>query len=367
MKTEQLKKLIDHPVRWLDGSGPFSQIVLSTRIRLARNLDGIPFPHHATKLQSRQVLNFIKEVVENNRILKNMFFVDMDELSNTEKEFLLERHLTSPEHARKGRISKYLFFDSDETTAIMINEEDHIRLQVVVSGLQLFEAWKTIDEIDNSLGENLDYAYSDELGYLSSCPSNAGTGMRASVFMHLPGLVKTRRISQVLSDASKTGVVARGYYGEGTKSQAGFFQISNQVSLGLKEEEFVENIDTICREIITKEEDARNELFKKDSVKIKEEISLSYDMIRNQNIISSGQAMNMLSDLRLGLWYGLIPSLNLAFLNELLLLMNPAHIQMKEGKRLDAFNRDMKRALFFREKLRVKRRGSSLNGARKKS
>ena len=359
MNYAALKNLIDLPSKWLDGSGPFAEIALSTRIRLARNIDEIPFPHRATHMQSEKVLEHAKKAVSRSSLLNDMQSIAMDRITHIEKDFLLERHLVSMEHAHHDGSFKHLFFNNNQTISIMVNEEDHLRLQVIFSGLQLKEGWNLMNGIDDHLSQNLDYAYSDEFGYLCVCPTNVGTGMRASVLMHLPALTKKKGIKYLVNYVSGRGATLRGYYGEGTKSQACFFQISNGASLGKREDEIIGSVEKTCLDIVAQEEESRKELLKEEGESLKARIMASYNALKKEHLISSREAMNFLSDIRLGLWYGFIP-FKLSLLNDLLLLISPAHLQMRYGKKLDAFARDVQRAIFLKGKIReVKSRSSS--------
>jgi len=348
----EFRALIECFPKWLDGSGDFAGIVLSSRIRLARNIEGIPFPHWFSPSQAREVLRLIENQVKENVFLKEAISLSLNNLSTVERQFLLERHLISPEYASGEKNYRAVVFTRDEVISMMINEEDHIRLQAIFSGLQLKEAWKLIDQIDTSLSRSLDYAYADDIGYLTACPSNVGTGMRASVLMHLPGLVRTNGIKGVLKAIFRSGMIVRGFYGEGTRSQASFFQISNEATLGLSELEIIQNLDFACRQIVQKEEEARVYLLRERAQKIKQEVIQSYEKLKNEYIISSREAMNLLSNIRLGLWFGFIPDIKISLLNELLVFTGPAHIQIMEGKRMDAFSRDVKRAVFLKKKIR---------------
>ncbi|MDD2752466.1 MAG: ATP--guanido phosphotransferase, partial [Candidatus Omnitrophica bacterium] len=242
----QLSDLLQHTSEWLKGTGPNSDIVISSRVRLARNLDQLPFPHWASKKQSEEVLEKIDQAKTKIDFLKNTTTFKLAEMDNLDKQFLVERHLMSHEHAQK-KDSKAVMIDDDEIISIMVNEEDHLRIQVMQSGFNLFEAWDIINRIDDRLSKELDFSFSREWGYLTACPTNTGTGMRGSVMLHLPALVMTRQINRVLAAISKLSFTTRGLYGEGTEATGNFFQISNQVSLGHSEEEIIENINGLIK------------------------------------------------------------------------------------------------------------------------
>ncbi|MEA3306152.1 MAG: ATP--guanido phosphotransferase, partial [Candidatus Omnitrophota bacterium] len=235
----RLNDLVKQTGEWLKGKGRDADIVISSRIRFARNVNGYPFCHWSSAGEKEEVLSLIKSALENSKYMKRALFVKMKELNDIDKQFLVERHLMSIEHASKDE-SKALAVDEKEIISIMINEEDHIRAQAIQSGFNLTETWRVLDALDSELEHKLDFAYSDRWGYLTACPTNAGTGIRASVMLHLPALVITNQIGRVIQTISKLGITARGLYGEGTEASGNFFQISNQVTLGRSEEDIID-------------------------------------------------------------------------------------------------------------------------------
>jgi protein arginine kinase len=258
----KLDEFLNHTSEWLKGTGPNSDIVMSSRIRLARNLDKIPFPQWANKKQGQDALLQIETAITKVDFLKNATIFRLADLDSVDKQFLVERHLMSYEHAQKTD-SKAVAVDDEEILAIMVNEEDHLRMQVMQSGLNLFEAWNIINRIDDELSEELRIAFSSTWGYLTACPTNTGTAMRGSVMLHLPALVMTRQIDRVLSAVAKLSFTTRGMYGEGTQATGNLFQISNQVSLGHTEEEIIENINSLIKQIGARESGARGLTFQK--------------------------------------------------------------------------------------------------------
>ncbi len=238
----QLNDLLNHTSEWLKGTGPNADIVISSRIRLARNLEKLSFPHWANKKQGEDVLAAIEGAISKDDYLKKTTIFKLADVDNVDKQFLVERHLMSLEHSQKAD-HRAVAIDDDEIVAIMINEEDHLRMQVMQSGFNLFEAWNIINKIDDSLSKELPFAFLPDWGYLTACPTNAGTGMRGSVMLHLPALVMTRAIDRVLAAIAKLSFTTRGLYGEGTQATGNFFQISNQVSMGHGEYEIIENIE----------------------------------------------------------------------------------------------------------------------------
>ena len=347
-----LQEIANSTSGWLMGNGPEADVVFSCRIRLARNLKGFVFPPYAQPFVLKQTAEKILNSVRKSNYFRNARVINISELSPVEREFFLEKHLISLEFI-KSENYRLLAMEKREIISLMINEEDHFRLQSIFSGLQLQEAWQLINAVDDELERNLDYAFSPKWGYLTACPTNTGTGMRASCMLHLPGLVATQRINGVLKGISQLGLVARGLYGEGTTPQGDFFQISNQVTLGIKEEEIVDNVGKISRQAVEEEKKAREILFRKNKTELKDNIGRAYGLLANAYLISFEEAMDLLSKVRLGFSLNLLPKVkNIRVLNELLFLIAPAQIQIKEGKELSSFSRNELRAKIIREKLR---------------
>ncbi|MEW5758487.1 MAG: protein arginine kinase [Candidatus Omnitrophota bacterium] len=346
-----LDNLVKHTSEWLKGTGPNSDIVISSRIRLARNLENIPFPQWADKKQAQGVLEEVFKASSRVDFLKNTLMLKMADLNNLDKQFLIERHLISREQAMKVD-SKGIVVDQEEIISIMINEEDHLRTQVIRSGFDLFEAWNIINQIDDLLSSKLNFAYSDELGYLTACPTNTGTGMRGSVMLHLPALVITMQINKILSAVSKLGFTTRGLYGEGTQAQGNFFQISNQVSLGQNEEGIIDKLNGLIRQVIEQEEQARKLLINQKKAFLEDRIGRSLGILKSAYIITSQETTELLSWVRLGCDLGIISNLDRVKINELFILIQPAHLQKLEGRILDHGQRDVKRASIIREKLK---------------
>lgn len=348
----QLNDLLKHTSEWLKGTGPNSDIVISSRVRLARNLDKISFPHWASKVQGEKTLGQIADAAMKCGYLKTAALYKLADLDSVDKQFLVERHLMSLEHAQKTN-HKGVAIDDEEIVAIMINEEDHIRLQVMQSGFNLFEAWNIINTIDDCLAKELSFAYSSEWGYLTACPTNTGTGMRGSVMLHLPALVMTRQIDRVLAAIAKLSFTTRGLYGEGTQATGNLFQISNQVSLGRSEDEMVSDINGIIRQIIEQEGQAREILLSKNKVMLEDRINRSMGILKNARIISSQETTELLSMVRLGVDLGIIKDIDRRNINELFITTQPAHLQKLENKKLSAAERDLKRAELIRTKLNL--------------
>jgi len=347
----ELDDLLKHSSEWLKGTGPNSDIVISSRLRLARNLSKFAFPHWAGEKQSEQVLKVIEEAVKKTDYLKNVTTFSMSDLDGVDKQFLVERHLMSLELAQK-QDHNALVVDQDEVVAIMVNEEDHIRCQVMQSGFNLFEAWNIINKIDDELAKTLDFAFSNDWGYLTACPTNAGTGMRGSVMLHLPALVMTRQIERILAAISKLSFTTRGLYGEGTQASGNFFQISNQVSLGHSEDEIVQNINGLIRQIIDQEKQAREIMASRNKEMLEDRVNRSLGILKNAHIITSQETIELLSMVRLGCDLGMVKNISLRHINELFIITQPAHLQKMESKKLSSQERDVKRAEIIRERLK---------------
>ncbi|MDP1852761.1 MAG: protein arginine kinase [Candidatus Omnitrophota bacterium] len=346
----QLNDLLKQTTEWLKGTGPDSDIVISSRIRLARNLDKVPFPHWANKKQGERTMEIVLKAAGENEYLKKSIYLKLSELDNIDKQFLVERHLMSHEHALKSE-NKAVVISEEEIASIMVNEEDHLRIQVMKSGLDLSEANNIINNIDTSLSKGLPFAFSDELGYLTACPTNVGTGMRGSVMLHLPALVMTKQINKVLAAITKLSFATRGLYGEGTQAAGNFFQISNQVSLGQNEEEIIENIKAIIRQIVEQENMARSALMQNNRQILEDRIYRAFGILKSAYIINSAETIEMLSMLRLGQDLGIIKNIDRRLINELFILTQPAHLQKIEAKKLSAQERDVKRAALIRSRL----------------
>lgn len=348
----KLDDLINHSSEWLKGTGPNSDIIISSRIRLARNLDKIPFPHWGDKKQSEGVLKAITEAIGKVDSLKSSTTFQLADLDNVDKQFLIERHLMSYEHGQRAN-NKAVTIDDEEIISIMLNEEDHIRMQVMQSGFNLFEAWNIINKLDDCLAKELNFAFLADWGYLTACPTNTGTGMRGSVMLHLPALVMTTQINRVLAAIAKLSFTTRGLYGEGTQATGNFFQVSNQVSLGLSEDDIIENINGLIRQIIEQESQARETMLSRNRAVLEDRINRSFGILKSAHIITSQETIDLLSMVRLGCDLGMIKDLNRRTINELFITTQPAHLQKIENKKLSTQERDVKRAELIRNKLKI--------------
>lgn len=346
----QIDDLIYHTSEWLKNTGPQSHIVMSSRIRLARNLDKIPFPARADNKDLLNVFNLVSPALLSSSYFEKAIFLKISDLDNVDRQFLIERHVMSHDHAtsKEGRA---IAISEEEIVSIMINEEDHLRIQAIQSGLNLFETWKIIDAIDNEISKKLDFAFHPQWGYLTACPTNTGTAIRGSVMLHLPALVMTKQINKVLEAIAKLSFASRGFYGEGTQAIGNFFQISNQVSLGHSEEDILQNINGLARQVIDQEEQARQALLVQNKAVLEDKIYRSFGILKNAHIISSQETVELLSMVRLGIDSGLIKDVDKKSINELFIMIQPAHLQKIEGKKLTATERDARRASLIREKL----------------
>src|SRR5947207_12782415 len=330
---------------------PHKKIVLSSRVRLARNLKGLAFPGWAKKVERIKALELIRPAVESLPPLAGSFSEPLDNLTVMEKNILVERHLISREHAAKSAGSG-LVLNREESLCVMINEEDHLRMQALRPGLQLKQAWGAIDQFDSKLEKKLDYAFSSDLGYLTACPTNLGTGIRVSAMLHLPGLVLAEQINQIIQAVNKLGLAVRGLYGEGTEALGNVFQVSNQMTLGEAENDIVERLNKVLAQIIEHEENARAMLLEKKPKSVYNHIGRAYGILANAHSISSKETLNLLSLMRLGVDLGLFADLDRALVDELFIVTQPNHLQKRYSDKLNAEERDLLRADMLRERLR---------------
>lgn len=331
--------------------GPHNKIVLSSRVRLARNLKGLAFPGWAKKVERVKTLEIIRPAVESLNQMSDSFSESMDNLTVTDKNILVERHLISREHAAKSAGSG-LVLNREESLCVMINEEDHLRMQALRPGLQLKQAWSALDQVDTKLEKKLDYAFSPELGYLTACPTNLGTGIRVSAMLHLPGLVLAEQINQIIQAVNKLGLAVRGLYGEGTEALGNVFQVSNQMTLGEAESDIVERLNKVLSQIIEHEENARATLLEKKPKSVYNHIGRAYGILANAHSISSKETMNLLSLMRMGVDLGMFPDLERWQVDELFIVTQPYHLQKRFSEKLSAEERDLLRADMLRERLR---------------
>jgi protein arginine kinase len=348
MKIEELLK---SPTEWVKTEGPNSKIVLSSRVRLARNLQNVPFPGWAKKAERQKTLEMIQPVVEKLPEMGDCFSDSMVNLVAIDKQVLVERHLISREHAAKN-VGSGVVINDRETMSVMINEEDHLRMQAIKAGLHIRSAFKTIDKVDTELEEHLDFAFSPRLGYLTACPTNVGTGMRGSAMVHLPAMVLSDQINQVVQAVNKLGLAVRGLYGEGTEALGNVFQVSNQTTLGERELDVIERLNKVIIQIVEHEENARMTLLEKKPRLVYDQVGRAYGVLTNARTISSKEALNLLSLVRMGVDLEFFPAATRGVVDELFIVSQPAHIQKAAERKLTAEERDAFRADLIRERLK---------------
>ncbi|WP_210367526.1 protein arginine kinase [Bacillus sp. REN3] len=352
-----LEKFINQAVSsWMSVEGPDSDIVLSSRIRFARNLSEYNFPTLFSKEDAQAVIEIIEERVNDSGM--ELELIRMDELPPLQKRVLVEKHLISPNLAENS-IQGACLLSGNEEISIMINEEDHIRIQCLFPGFQLSEALKAANEIDDWLEEHVTYAFDEKFGYLTSCPTNTGTGLRASVMMHLPGLVLTQQMNRIVPAINQLGLVVRGIYGEGSEALGNIFQISNQITLGKSEEDIVDDLKSVVSQIISQERSAREALAKTSNIQLEDRVFRSYGVLANSRIIETKEAARCLSDVRLGIDMGYIKNVSKSILNELMILTQPGFLQQYAGGPLRPNERDIRRAALIRERLEMETKEES--------
>ncbi|HXY32575.1 MAG TPA: protein arginine kinase [Planctomycetaceae bacterium] len=339
---------------WLRGSGPDSDIVISSRIRLARNLAQFPFPNRADDDAKSRVEELLRSHLDQLRIGTKLSYVDVARLETLDRQFLVERQLISREHA-EGHGSRGVGIGDAETLSLMINEEDHLRMQVLRSGLALDECWAAINKLDDAVEEHVTYAFSDQLGYLTACPTNVGTGIRVSVMLHLPALVLSSEIKKVFQALQKISLAVRGLYGEGSQAMGDFYQISNQITLGKSEEQVINEIRDVVPNIISYERRVREELVKTNRQGLHDKVSRAYGTLKSAQSISSEETMHLLSSVRMGINLGLIDDLQIPTVNELFIYTQPAHLQKLRHEHLKSAERNVARASYLRQRLNGQR------------
>lgn len=347
----KLEELAVQCGEWLRGSGPESDIVISSRIRLARNLAQFPFIRRCTEQDRAAIEKTISERLADVETWKNLAYVDVAKLSPVDRQFLVERQLISRELS-EGHGPRGVAIDPQEKFSLMINEEDHLRIQVMNSGLDLGTTWKQISQIDDIIDERLTYAFHERLGYLTACPTNVGTGMRVSVMLHLPALVMTRQIEKVFRSLQKISLAVRGLYGEGSQAMGDFYQISNQITLGRTEQELIEQVSELVPVLIDYERRAREFLVRESQKDLHDRVSRAYGILCTAQTISSEETMHLLSSVRMGVNLGLIEDIEIPTINKLFIHTQPAHLQKLRGIELDTADRNIERAHYLQRHLR---------------
>ena len=336
---------------WLRGSGPESDIVISSRIRLARNLAEFPFISRASPQDREQIESLLREqVVKIKQDSKELMYLNVDDLEGLDRQFLVERQLISREHA-DSEGARGVAIDPAEQMSLMVNEEDHLRIQVMHSGLDLENAWQQINRVDDLIERRVTFAYSKDLGYLTACPTNVGTGLRVSVMLHLPALVITRQIDKVFRSLQKISLAVRGLYGEGSQAMGDFYQISNQITLGRTEQELIAQVGDVVPKLIDYERRARDFLLKESHENLHDRVSRAFGILSTARTISSEETMMLLSSVRMGVNLGMIDGLQIPVLNQLFIHTQPAHLQKLSGTILDTADRNIERAKYLRRHL----------------
>lgn len=348
---------------WMNEEGPDSDIVLSSRVRLARNFKNFSFSTLFSQEEAMKIINLIKDRIKNTDIpeIGKLEFLQMESIQPLEKLVLVEKHLISPNLAEDSPYGACLLSENEEVS-IMVNEEDHLRIQCLYSGLQLNEALRRANAIDDFIEGQIDYAYDEERGYLTSCPTNVGTGLRASVMMHLPGLVLTNQMNHLIPAINQLGLVVRGIYGEGSEALGNIFQISNQITLGKSETDIVEDLTSVVQQIIAQERSAREALMHTSNIQLEDRIYRSFGILQHARVVETKEAARCLSDVRLGIDLGYIKNISKGILNELMILTQPGFLQKYAGGPLRPHERDIRRAAFIRERFDLEKKDNSEGG-----
>jgi protein arginine kinase len=336
---------------WLRGSGPESDIVISSRVRLARNLAAFPFTNRASAFQKAEIESLLRDRIAKLELDPKLGYLNLPTLSNLDRQMLVERQLISREMAT-AEGPRGVALVPQETVSVMVNEEDHLRMQVMRSGFALDEAWQEIDRLDDQLEQRITYAFSEEFGYLTACPTNVGTGMRSSVMLHLPALEHTKQIDKVFRALQKINLAVRGLYGEGSRASGHFYQISNQVTLGKSESGILTEIHSVIPQIVNYERQARTSWLRDNGQGLQDKVSRAYGTLCSATMMTSEETMELLSYLRLGINLHLIEDLKIPTVNELFIHTQPAHLQKLVGSSLDGEERNTARARYLRTKLR---------------
>ena len=342
--------LLKNPADWMAGDADDHSVVLTSRVRLARNIAGEPFPGWAKKEQRVAILDRVKEKVETLPGMKDSFSQGLEELTSVQKQVLVERHLISREQAARGEGSAAIV-NRKQTFSLMLNEEDHLRMQSIRAGLSLTKAFNQLSELEVELSRRVPFAFDGRLGYLTACPTNVGTGMRASAMLHLPGLVLADEVGPTLQGVARLRLAVRGFYGEGTESLGNLFQVSNQSTLGETEEEIIARLERVIGDVEVHELNARQRLLEDDPEMILDRVGRAYGVLKYSHIIPSKEALNLLSLLRLGAELGFFEKGLRRVCDLLLMDIQPAHLQLHTGKKLDAERRDSIRAEIIRGRL----------------
>lgn len=339
--------ILDITDSWLRSDGPQVSVVVSCRARFARNLAGLPFPPRANKLALRRVAETITAAIQASGRLRRFHCLTIDGFSENDRQHLRESQVISQEMERGGEY-RLVFLGTDPITTLMVNEEDHLRAFVILPGLQIQVALDYLIELDDELNRRLEFAFSEQIGFLTACPTNTGTALRLSAMLHLPGLVLTKQIEPVMESIPTHGMAVRGYYGENSAHLGNFYQISNETTLGMTEQQIADRLSELIRHTVERERDARDELFSEKRTLMEDRIYRAVSMLASSRIMNTQEAIDHLSILRLGIDRGFLPGLTHGALNQLIVRVQPGHLQREQGKMLDPERRDIARASLLR-------------------
>ncbi|MGI6330886.1 MAG: protein arginine kinase [Zhaonellaceae bacterium] len=339
------------PSRWMASEGPVSDVVISSRIRLARNFKRLPFPQLLGPAEAQKLVQEVRKRIFSIRDqFDGLDFLDLKDLESLERQILVEKHLISPQLAESEKAGA-VALAAEDTVSIMVNEEDHLRIQCILPAFQIDEAWTAADKVDDTFESEFDYAFLEKYGYLTSCPTNVGTGLRASVMLHLPALVMTKQAGKLLSALSKVGLTVRGLYGEGSEAIGDIFQVSNQITLGQTEDEIISNLKAVCNQIIDQEHKTRDKLSKSWGSQLEDRVGRALGILLYCKIISSEEAIKLLSEVRLGVGMGYTSNISIPVLNQLLVYIQPSILQKIYNETLEPEERDVKRAQLIKSYL----------------
>jgi protein arginine kinase len=335
---------------WLEAGGPDSEVVISSRARLARNVASFPFTTRMSDDERRELEGLARDAIDGAAVARPGIYVDLFDADALDRKLLVERHLISREH-EEATGQRGVAIREDERVSIMVNEEDHLRMQALLPGASVREAWKRVDEADDALAKRLDYAFHPKYGYLTACPTNVGTGLRVSVMLHMPALAITRQLEKVFGAVARLNLAVRGLYGEGTEATGHFYQVSNQSALGKSEDEIVRNLEAVIPQVVSSERAARDALLEKDRGRLEDRTWRAYGMLRHARAVASEEALALLSALRMGVNLGMLDRVPIDTVNELMVFSQPAHLQKKEGRELTPAERDVIRGTYLRARL----------------
>lgn len=334
---------------WLDGSGLRASLVISSRVRLARNLSQKPFTNRATDQDKQAIVTSVVDAASASRF-GDLAYFDTSALNGLQRQLLVERHLISPALAKESGPHGVLV-EETEGASVMVNEEDHLRIQVIQSGLQPVEAYETAHALERDLAGELDFAVSQEWGFLTACATNTGTGLRASTLIHLPGLALTKEMDGVVRGVAQLGFAVRGIYGEGTESSGNLYQISNQLTLGRSEQTLLDGLNRVVGQVVECEMNARETLLREAKGQIEDKVWRAYGILERARLLTSHELMNFSSAIRLGIDMEMLPGLETGTINDIMVNTQPSHLQHRAGQPLDACERDVLRASVVRERL----------------